>query len=74
MANKSIVVSINGEKETNLRVFCSCGWSPSMGGAIETMLPLLKTLLNAHKGPTHVVTVIDPFLLLEGVNELPMVS
>lgn len=45
-----------------------------MGGASEFILPILKTILKQHNGPGHVLDVKDPFMLLDGVNEMPMVS
>jgi hypothetical protein len=71
---KHIVVSVNGDGEINLRVSCSCGWKPSMGGAKCYILPFLKTLLREHQGPGHSVDLRDPFMLMDGVNELPMLS
>lgn len=45
-----------------------------MGGAIEYVLPLLKTLLKQHDKPGHHVCLNDPFRLMDDVNDLPMVS
>jgi hypothetical protein len=74
MASKHIVVSINGDL-ADVRVSCICGWKPSMGGAIEYIIPMLKTFMKKHRGqPGHELHISDPHLLLHDTSELPLLS
>ena len=73
MAEKARVVTVNGE-HANLRVSCSCGWTPILGGADNIVLPVLQMWIKQHRKQGHTVDVSDPFGLMDGVNEPAMVS
>ncbi len=67
-------LAINYGKNPDLRISCSCGWTPSGGGEPRLLLTYIRQTIKRHRADGHEVKVIDPENWLERVPEAPMVS